>query len=120
LTNARVHTPPGTTVTLTLSTDVDTRSALIDVADDGAGIPTSHHQRVFERFYRADVVRAPETGGSGLGLAIVTAVTRAHGGTVGLVSKPGLTVFTVRLPWQQDPRDVLIAARVPPGFRADS
>jgi two-component system OmpR family sensor kinase len=56
---------------------------------------------VFERFARGDAsrTRAADRGGStGLGLAIVQSVVAAHGGTVGLASEPGRTVFTVTLP----------------------
>jgi two-component system, OmpR family, sensor kinase len=98
VTNARTHTPEGTAVKLTLSVDTDAEVAVVAVADNGPGIPADAQARVFERFYRADSVRAPSTGSSGLGLAIVTAVTRAHGGEVSLDSRPGSTTFTVRIP----------------------
>jgi two-component system OmpR family sensor kinase len=97
LTNARVHTPAGTTVELALSVDEASNAAVLRVTDDGPGISPESRPRVFERFYRADSVRAPQTGSSGLGLAIVSAVARAHGGDVSVVSRPGLTCFTVRL-----------------------
>jgi two-component system OmpR family sensor kinase len=98
LTNARVHTPPGTSVRLALASDADPGEVVLTITDDGPGIPEPAQARVFERFYRADSVRAPQTGSSGLGLAIVEAVARAHGGTVGLASRPGETSVTVRLP----------------------
>ena len=54
---------------------------------------------MFDRFYRADVARARASGGSGLGLAIASAIVRAHGGTVGVDSLPGLgATFWVELP----------------------
>jgi two-component system OmpR family sensor kinase len=54
---------------------------------------------VFERFTRADRRRAEGPGGgAGLGLSIVAAVVDAHGGGVGLESRPGSTAFTVSLP----------------------
>jgi two-component system OmpR family sensor kinase len=98
LTNARVHTPPGTEIELALAADPDAACAVLTVTDDGPGIPSDSQPRVFERFYRADSVRAPMTGSSGLGLAIVAAVAFAHGGDVGLASRPGRTQFDVRLP----------------------
>ena len=98
LTNARTHTPPGTTVQLTATRDDLGRFAVLRVSDDGPGIPASAQSRVFERFYRADPGRAPMTGGSGLGLAIVAAVAQAHGGDVTMSSEPGNTTFVVRLP----------------------
>ncbi|WP_250212490.1 sensor histidine kinase [Acrocarpospora catenulata] len=96
LANARIHTPPGSTVTVTLR-ERDGHAELA-VADDGPGIPPDRHEEVFGRFTRGDQSRSRASGGSGLGLAIVRAVTTAHGGTVDLESRPGHAVFRVRLP----------------------
>jgi two-component system OmpR family sensor kinase len=107
LTNARVHTPPDTSVALTLSTDPEAGTAVLAVSDDGPGIPRDSQTRVFERFYRADSARAPMTGSSGLGLAIVAAVTHAHRGRVDLTSTPGRTTFTITLPFRRVEAPVL-------------
>ncbi|MEV6839113.1 HAMP domain-containing sensor histidine kinase [Streptomyces sp. NPDC051133] len=98
LANARVHTPVGTKVTVTLETVPD--AALLSVHDDGPGVPEAVRPDVFERFTRAEHRRRADApgGGAGLGLSIVTAVAEAHGGTVGVESGPGSTAFTVRLP----------------------
>ncbi|MFF3502664.1 sensor histidine kinase [Streptomyces sp. NPDC003247] len=96
LTNARVHTPAGTKVTVTLGTDA--KEAVLTVHDDGSGIPEDVRPGVFERFTRADRRTKTESGGAGLGLSIVAAVVEAHGGTVAVESEPGSTAFTVRLP----------------------
>ncbi|MFF0457493.1 ATP-binding protein [Nocardia africana] len=96
LTNARVHTGPGTTVTVSL--ERDGTGAVWRVADNGPGIPAALQPEVFERFARGDSSRSRRAGSSGLGLAIVAAVVKSHGGTIGLDSVPGHTVFTVRLP----------------------
>jgi two-component system OmpR family sensor kinase len=95
--NARTHTGPGTTVTLSLSTE--TRGAVLRVADDGPGIPKDLQSEVFERFARGDSSRSRLVGGTGLGLAIVAAVVKAHHGTIAVRSVPGDTEFVVRLPF---------------------
>jgi two-component system OmpR family sensor kinase len=96
LTNARTHTPPGCTVTASVATDRG--AAVLTVADDGPGIPAELLPEVFERFARGDTSRSRAAGSTGLGLAIVAAVVAAHHGTVEVASRPGATVFTVRLP----------------------
>ena len=96
LTNARVHTPPGSTVTLSLG--ASGAQAVLGVTDNGPGIPAALQPEVFERFVRADTGRSHGDGSTGLGLAIVSAVVRAHDGTIDVDSAPGRTEFTVRLP----------------------
>lgn len=91
LTNARKHTPAGTTVT------VIGREDGFDVRDDGPGFPADFVDHAFERFARGDASRH-RTGGAGLGLSMVEAIVRSHGGTVGLTSRPGDTTVGVRLP----------------------
>jgi two-component system OmpR family sensor kinase len=95
LTNAAMHTPPGTQVRVGLS--VSGGTARIRVADAGPGIPPADRDRVFDRFYRVDKARSRDRGGSGLGLAVAGSLIRAHGGTIELSSEPGETVFTVTL-----------------------
>jgi two-component system OmpR family sensor kinase len=96
LANARLHTPVGTKVTVTL--EADGSAAALTVHDDGPGIPDDIRPAVFDRFTRADRRRTEASGGgAGLGLSIVAAVVEAHGGTVGLESRPGSTTFTVSL-----------------------
>ncbi|MFK0283539.1 sensor histidine kinase [Streptomyces sp. NPDC090499] len=97
LANARLHTPAGTKVTVTLETDG--ARTVLQVHDDGPGIPPDIQPGVFERFTRAEHRRRPDAsgGGAGLGLSIVAAVVEAHGGTVTVESAPGSTTFTVRL-----------------------
>ncbi|CAL9619785.1 Adaptive-response sensory-kinase SasA [Streptomyces sp. enrichment culture] len=96
LTNAAVHTPPGTRVTV--EAGAAGGAALVRVADTGPGVPAEDRERVFDRFYRVDKARSRDRGGSGLGLAVARSLVRAHGGTLELSSAPGATVFTVRLP----------------------
>jgi two-component system OmpR family sensor kinase len=87
VTNAVVHTEPGTPVTVRVARVGD--DAVLEVADRGAGMPPDVAARAFERFYRADPSRSRHRGGSGLGLAIVEATVVAHGGTVELDTAPG-------------------------------
>ncbi|MGW6198502.1 sensor histidine kinase [Kribbella sp. NPDC055110] len=96
LTNARRHTPPGTTVTVA-ATSSD-RSALLTIHDDGPGIPADLLPNVFQRFTRADTARNRSTGGAGLGLSLAQSIAQAHHGTLTLTSTPGSTTFTLALP----------------------
>ncbi len=97
LANVRSHTPPDAALSVTLGHEDAT--AVLAIADSGAGMDGETRAHVFERFYRADPSRARASGGAGLGLAIVAAVVAAHGGTVEVESEPGAgTTFRVRLP----------------------
>jgi two-component system, OmpR family, sensor kinase len=103
LSNALVHTPAGSPVSVRLSSAGD-GWVEVAVSDRGPGLSTAEIDRVFDPFYRADPARArslgdEDGGGTGLGLAIVAAIAEAHGGSVGVVSLPGDgATFTVRLP----------------------
>jgi signal transduction histidine kinase len=78
-------------------------AVVLDVEDDGPGMPAEQARRVFERFYRADAARNRASGGTGLGLAIVAGLVRAHGGSVTLRTAPGCGAdFQVRLPLSPD------------------
>lgn len=101
LANARLHTGAGTVVTTRLSGEPT--QTVLQVIDNGPGIPAALQSEVFERFARGDTSRSRKGGSTGLGLAIVSAVVRAHNGTIAVNSSPGHTEFTVRLPlngWQ--------------------
>ncbi len=99
LANARVHTPPGTTVLVSLAAPADAADVVtISVSDDGPGIAADLQAEVFERFARGDSSRSRAAGSTGLGLAIVSAVVQAHAGQVSVRSEPGRTVFTIQLP----------------------
>jgi two-component system OmpR family sensor kinase len=98
LDNAARHTPPASLIELRLRSDGG--DAVVEVADDGPGIPSALRTQVFDRFVRgggpADIAVGP---GSGLGLAIVHAVAASHGGAVEATeSAHGGALFRVRLP----------------------
>ncbi|WP_405162971.1 HAMP domain-containing histidine kinase [Nocardia sp. NBC_01499] len=97
LANARTHTGPGTKVTVSLECDSSGGARWL-VRDNGPGIPADLQPAIFQRFSRGDSSRSRRGGSTGLGLAIADAVTKAHGGVLGVTSVPGDTVFTVWLP----------------------
>jgi two-component system OmpR family sensor kinase len=94
--NAVVHTPAGTAIALRVY-PVGSR-AVVEVHDEGPGMPPEAAARAFERFWRADGSRSRHAGGSGLGLAIVKAIVESHGGSVSLTSAEGQgTTVTLEL-----------------------
>jgi signal transduction histidine kinase len=96
LENAVAHTEPGGAIQLRAR--VGREELVIEVADDGPGVPPEALGHIFERFGRADDARSRSTGGAGLGLSIVAAIAKAHGGTCTVASVPGDTVFALTLP----------------------
>ncbi len=100
--NAHRHARSRVVVTLGREGD----HAVLDVVDDGPGVPADDRVRIFERFVRLDDARARADGGSGLGLAIVAEVVAAHGGLVRVEDAPGGgAMFRVRLPAAELPVD---------------
>jgi len=71
---------------------------LIEVEDEGCGVPEAALPRIFERFARADAARTRSAGGVGLGLAIVDAIAKAHGGGCTVRNTGHGSIFAVRLP----------------------
>jgi len=100
LSNARVHTPAGTTVTTGIATGSADGSDYVEltVTDDGPGIAPELLPHLFERFVRADKSRSREAGSFGLGLSIAASIIEAHNGTIEVESVNGITTFRVRLP----------------------
>jgi len=98
LDNAARHTPPGSTIELRARAEGG--DAVVEVADDGPGVPAERREQIFERFVRGEgPADTAVGGGSGLGLAIVRAVARSHGGDAE-VGEPGRdgALFRVRVP----------------------
>jgi two-component system OmpR family sensor kinase len=114
--NAVTHTAAGTAVTVTVaaqrlrrlgrpsatagaSLDGLTEVAMIEVRDEGEGIPEDAAPLVFDRFYRVDSARSRQSGGTGLGLAITAAILKAHNGRIDLHTTRGKgATFRVLLP----------------------
>lgn len=108
----RIHTPPD--ALLVIEVDGDDSAVRLRIADSGPGLDSRDAVRAFDRFFRADPERAPDTGGAGLGMAIVQAVVQAHHGTVTLDTAPGqgLTVH-ITLPPVGPPPPVPAPAAAP-------
>jgi signal transduction histidine kinase len=97
LDNAIKYTLQGGTIALTVS--AINSHAVLEVADNGIGIPAEALPRVFDRFFRVDEARSRELGGAGLGLSIVKSICTAHHGRVEANSTPGQgSRFRVELP----------------------
>lgn len=100
--NAIKYSPNGGKITVSLGLNED--SVVIQISDQGMGIPKSDLNKIFKRFYRVDQARNSQTGGTGLGLSIVSDIIKLHGGTISADS-PGEnlgTVFTICLPYSSD------------------
>jgi two-component system OmpR family sensor kinase len=95
--NAIRHTPPGTPVAVTVSSEPG--SGRLTVADNGPGMTQEQASHVFERFYRTDGARSRAHGGAGLGLAIAASLAAAHGGELTVDTEPGRgAAFRLHLP----------------------
>jgi two-component system, OmpR family, sensor histidine kinase AdeS len=87
---------------LRIVTRSETDAAILEIVDNGPGLPEGSEDMAFDRFWRAEVSRNRHTGGSGLGLAVVRVIVEAHGGTAALRNhKGGGAIFTMRLPQKQ-------------------
>jgi two-component system OmpR family sensor kinase len=105
LANVRTHTPAGTIATVTAARS--NGSVVIDVSDDGPGVPAERLPRLFDRFYRGSAAETP-CPGSGLGLAIVTAVAAAHDGAAeATLNDPHGLRITMTLPANEAPASLL-------------
>jgi signal transduction histidine kinase len=96
LENARRYGPPDGTVRIAVS--AEGVSAVVDVVDEGPGIPPDDRERVFDRLVRLDDARSRDAGGAGLGLPIARALARAHGGELRVVDTAGGAHLRLTLP----------------------
>ncbi|OHW62525.1 alkaline phosphatase synthesis sensor protein PhoR [Andreesenia angusta] len=98
ISNAIKYTDRGGTVELKLYSEYD--SVVVEISDNGIGIPEESLPHIFDRFYRVDKARARATGGSGLGLSIANQIVSLHGGKIEVESKLGEgTTIKIRLPY---------------------
>ncbi|WRP06080.1 ATP-binding protein [Rossellomorea aquimaris] len=97
ISNAIKYSPDGGTVTIYLREEED--SILIDIRDEGLGIPNEAIPNLFTKFYRVDNSDRRRIGGTGLGLTIVKEIIETHDGEITVSSEEGKgSVFTIRLP----------------------
>jgi signal transduction histidine kinase/CHASE2 domain-containing sensor protein len=95
--NAIKYSPVQTEISIAGRTDKD--ALIIEVTDQGYGIPAASLARIFEKFYRVPRVEDADVPGTGLGLALVREIVELHGGRVTVKSGPGMgSTFSVRLP----------------------
>ncbi|ONI91689.1 hypothetical protein ALI22I_07370 [Saccharothrix sp. ALI-22-I] len=117
--NAMAHTPPSTPVHVRVGmpatlpeppvavagSPASRGRVVLEVIDEGPGVPLEAAPSIFDRFYRVDEARSSTRGGTGLGLAITAAILEAHGGRVELRTAPGEGArFTVLLSSASSPR----------------
>jgi two-component system sensor histidine kinase KdpD len=86
LLNAAIHTPPGSAIQVGARLDGNPARILINVTDNGPGVPEEIRETIFDRFIRGPDAR---TGGLGLGLSIVRGFMVAQGGDISIDSAPG-------------------------------
>jgi heavy metal sensor kinase len=94
--NAIKYTPEGGRITIRV--DRSAAGAIIDVVDDGPGIPLELQRRIFDRFYRVDKSRSREKGGTGLGLSIAKSAVEINGGRLTLEPGHQGSTFRITLP----------------------
>lgn len=95
----------------------NSKNLIIEVCDDGVGIPQEEIPKIFKEFYRANNVRKIVSEGSGLGLSVVKRIVERHGGTISAVSPsrmatrdhPG-TCFTIEIPFDRKEKDESLEA----------
>lgn len=106
LANSMKFTPEGGKISFQL-TERDGK-AIVRISDTGVGVAEEDRERIFERFYKADISRDRSQGGSGLGLSIAKKIVEIHGGSIMLDPEADLTVgasFIIQLPLHPSPAE---------------
>jgi signal transduction histidine kinase len=116
LENAVKYTEPRAAITL--RAHAVGGEIVVEVVDDGSGIPEDAIASIFDRFARADDARTRAHGGVGLGLAIVAAIAHAHGGRCTVERRDGHTVFALVLPVGIESEATQAGELVPVGLAA--
>jgi DNA-binding response OmpR family regulator/anti-sigma regulatory factor (Ser/Thr protein kinase) len=97
LNNAIKFTPAGGEVSMNVRTM--SSNLIIEIRDNGIGVPSNKIDKVFDRFYQADDSNTRKASGTGIGLSLTQELVNLLNGTIDVYSKPGVeTIFTVRLP----------------------
>lgn len=86
--NAIRYTAPQTVVDIRLTEEREQNKVVLEISDEGPGIPDEELNHIFRPFYRVDRARSPETGGFGVGLAIAERTIRLHKGEVVAMNRP--------------------------------
>ena len=95
--NAIKYSPVGASIAVSIRDDGD--RAVVEVADQGPGIPAEHRERIFDRFFRLDAARSRDAGGTGLGLAIAKWAVEINNGSIRVdAAATGGSVFRISLP----------------------
>ncbi|WP_193318393.1 sensor histidine kinase [Nonomuraea phyllanthi] len=106
LDNAERHAESAVTVTVARRPGDQAEQAVLEVADDGEGIPRHLREEVFRRFVRLKASRLRDSGGTGLGLPIARQIAEAHGGTLTIEDSPRGACFVLRLPLHDSERSL--------------
>lgn len=98
---------------ITVSVKASKTQCIIEVRDDGPGIPREDRERIFEPFIRLDSSRSQKSGGTGLGLAIASRVMKNLGGTISAIDPPeeGGAVFQIALRRSDRPVATTLSSR---------
>jgi signal transduction histidine kinase len=103
LSNAMKYSGDGTSITLRAYTGAQGQEVVVEVSDEGVGIPESELDRIFDKFYRVSSNIGRQKPGSGLGLAICKSIVDAHGGRIAVESQPQQgSTFRFSIPVEPD------------------